>query len=138
MINFKRLEELTKALKPIHQSGKSFHVTVVYKKNKLLCIANNNYKKRHPHYKFGHYLATKGGNYVAGIHSECAALIKLGQEDCSDLTFVNIRIDGNGKPAISKPCKNCQRLLNQVGFKKIWYYDGEKYTCDAKKVLHSE
>lgn len=126
-INFKRLEEITKALKPIHQSGKSFHVTAVYRKNKMLCIAHNNYNKEHPYYKFGEYTPIKGGKYSAGIHSETAALIKLGFEDCSDLTFVNIRIDNNGNPAISKPCENCQRVLDQIGYKRIWFYDGERY-----------
>lgn len=128
-INFRRLEEICSALKPKYQSGKSFHVTFVYKKNKLLCIANNNYKKNHPYHKFGEYKAIKNGKkYQAGIHSECAALIKLGLEDCSDLTFVNLRVDNNGNPAISKPCANCQRLLDQVGYKKIFYYDGKQYT----------
>lgn len=127
-INFRRLEEITKALKPRLQSGKSFHVTFVYKKNKMICIANNNYKKNHPYHKFGKYNSTKNGkNYQAGIHSECAALIKLGEEDCSDFTFVNLRVDNNGDIAISKPCPNCQRLLDQVGYKNLWYYDGESY-----------
>lgn len=128
-INFKRLEEIAKALKPVHQSGQSFHVTVVYRKSKMLCIANNNYNKNHPYHKFGEYVPTKGGEYFAGIHSETAALIKLGLEDCSDLTFINLRIDNNGNPAISKPCPNCQKLLDQIGYKKIWFYDGKEYIC---------
>tara|TARA_R110000765_G_scaffold213066_1_gene318102 strand:- start:1208 stop:1603 length:396 start_codon:yes stop_codon:yes gene_type:complete len=128
MIKFKRLEEIAKALKPIHQSGKSFHVTVIFKKNKLLCIANNNYKKLHPWHKFGRYLPTKSeGVYTSGIHSECAALIKLGRMECDDLTFVNLRIDNNGEPAMSKPCKNCHRVLEQVGYKQLWYYNGNDY-----------
>ena len=128
-INFKRLEEIARALKPVYQSGRTFHVTAVYKKNKMLCIAHNNYNKKHPYHKFGVYKPLKDGseNYTAGIHSECAALIKLGMEDCSDLTFVNIRIGSDGKTAISKPCDNCQRVLDQVGHKKIWFFDGQKY-----------
>lgn len=129
-INFQRLEEITRALKPSQQTGKSFHTTFVYRGSKLLCIANNNYNKNHLHYRFGAYQPTKSGSkkYIACLHSECAALIKLGLEDCSHLTFVNCRVDNNGNPAISKPCANCQRVLNQVGYKKIWYYNGEKYT----------
>lgn len=128
-INFNRLEEISRALKPVHQSGRTFHVTFVYKKNKMLCIGHNNYNKKHPYHKFGVYKPFKDGgeNYVAGIHSECAALIKLGMEDCSDLTFVNIRIGSDGNAAISKPCDNCQRLLNEVGHKRIWFYDGSRY-----------
>jgi len=132
-INFKRLEEIAKALKPVSQSGKNFHVTFVYNKNKLLCVANNDYRKRHPYHKFGEYLPEiKTDRYIPGIHSECAAIIKMGLEDCSHLTFVNLRIDNNGNPAISKPCNNCSRLLNQIGFKQIIFFDGEKYI----KVKH--
>ncbi len=128
-INFKRLEEIAKALKPVRQSGRSFHVTFVYKKNKMLCVANNNYKKSHPYHRFGKYKSKKTnvGHYQAGIHSECAALIKLGLEDCSDLTFINIRISNNEEPAISKPCKNCQFLLDRIGYRALWYYNGKRY-----------
>ena len=126
-INFKRLENLAKALKPLNQSGQSFHATFVYHGNKLICIANNDYSRLHPYHKFGQYIATKNGNYIAGLHGETAALIKMGLEDCSHLTFVNVRIDNKGNAAISKPCLNCQRLLTQTGYKSIWYFDGTTY-----------
>jgi hypothetical protein len=123
-----RLEEIARSLKPARQSGRAFHVTAVYRKKKLVCIAHNDYNKRHRHHKFGVYAGDHpGSDYQSGIHSETAALIKMGVEDCSGLTFVNIRIDNKGAPAISKPCKNCQRLLDSVGPKEVWYYDGEKY-----------
>lgn len=128
-LNYKRLEEITRSLKPTHQTGKSFHATFVYNKNKLICTAHNNYNKLHPYHRFGSYVPTKHekGNYIPGIHSEVAALLKMGQDDCSDLTFINIRIDNNDDVAISKPCPNCQNLLDSIGYKKIVYYDGTKY-----------
>lgn len=127
-INFQKLENITRALKPIHQTGRSFHTTFVFNKKKLVCIANNNYSKQHRYHKFGHYKSKcNTGNYIAGIHSECSALIKMGVEDCSHLTFVNIRIDNDDKVAMSRPCENCQGLLNNIGYKKLWYYDGDKY-----------
>ena len=129
-INFKRLEEITRSLKPICQTGKSFHATFVYKKNKLVCTAYNNYTKQHPYYKFGKYKSTKRAsvNYIPGIHSEVAALPKMGSVDCSNLTFINVRIDNMNNVAISKPCPNCLRLLDSIGYKKLWYYTGNTYT----------
>ncbi len=134
-IKFKRLEEITRSLKPVHQTGKSFHATFVYNKNKLICTAHNNYNKMHPYYKFGKYKATKNNNnkYIPGIHSEVAALLKMGSSNCTSLTFVNIRIDNNNNVAISKPCPNCQNLLDSIGYKNLWYYNGKnyiKYTYD--------
>lgn len=127
-INFNKLEEITRALKSSKQTGKSFHTTFAFRGNKLLSIGINNYNKHHPSHKFGKYKPTKGsGIYVPGIHSEVSALIKLGLEDCSDITFVNFRINNNGTLANSKPCLNCKRVLEQVGYKKIWYFDGSKF-----------
>jgi|LakMenE18May11ns_1017448.scaffolds.fasta_scaffold9956071_2 hypothetical protein len=133
-INFKRLEEITRALKPTKQTGKCFHTTFAFKGNKMLAIGYNNYNKLHPHHKFGVYEPTKdlNSNYTAGIHSEISCLIKLGVEDCSDITFVNVRIDNNDKPAISKPCANCECILEQVGNRKVWFFDGDFYVYKGK------
>ena len=129
-IKFKRLEEITKSLKPVCQTGKSFHATFVYNKNKLICTAHNNYNKMHPYYKFGNYKPTRSNSnkYIPGLHSEVAALIKMGNMDCSNLTFANVRIDNNNQVAISKPCRNCEKLLIEIGFKTLWFYNGKEYT----------
>jgi prepilin-type processing-associated H-X9-DG protein len=127
-INFGKLEEITRALKSSKQTGKSFHTTFAFRGNKLLSIGINNYNKQHPSHKFGKYVPTKSeGNYIAGIHSEISSVIKLGLEDCSDITFVNLRIDNNNKLANSKPCLNCNRVLDQLGYKNIWYFDGHSF-----------
>jgi len=127
-INFSKLEEITRALKHSKQTGKCFHTTFAFKGSKLLAIGINNYTKQHPLHKFGPYKSSKGGDYKAGIHSEVSAIIKLGLEDCSAITFVNLRIDNNNKLAKSCPCINCQRVLDQLNYKNIWFYDGEKFT----------
>lgn len=133
-ISFSRLENITSALKCNAQTGRSFHATFVYNGSKLICVAHNDYTKLHRYHKFGKYTKPNDrGNYESGIHGECAALIKLGLFDCSHLTFVNIRVDNNGNPAFSKPCCNCQRLLNQVGYKYIWYFNGENYVKEKFK-----
>ena len=133
-LDFQRLEETAKAMKPIFQTGKSFHVTFVFKKNKFICAATNNYNKQHPYHRFGEYKATKSNspNYQSGLHSEVAALIKLGKEDCSEFKFVNIRINNENEPAQSKPCKNCQKVLDQVGYKEIWFMQESGKYCKIK------
>lgn len=121
----KKCIEITKCLKKDKESGRSFHSTFIYDKNKLLSIGFNSYKKLHRSHKFGVYKGTKDNpeQYVAGIHSEIDAIIKLGRTDCSRLTFINIRIDNNDCPNISKPCENCFRVLQSLGFKQIYYFD---------------
>ena len=132
MINFKRLEEISLALKSEKQTGRSFHTTFVYNGSKMLCIATNDYTRYHPYHKMGHYVSTRtpGQIYEASLHSEIKALIRLGLEDCSHLTFVNIRIDNDNLPAISRACPNCYNILREIGFKKFYYFDGEKYKLE--------
>lgn len=128
-INFNRLEDITKGLKGKEQTGRAFHATFIYKGPKLISIGLNNYNKSHKSKKYGVYESNKNyRTYRACIHSEVSAIIKAGVQDCSGLTFVNVRIDNNGKPAVSKPCNNCMKLITeQVGYKNLWYYDGRVY-----------
>lgn len=117
--------EITKCLKRDKTTGHSFHTTFIYDKGKLLSIGFNNYKKLHPRHKFGIYKGTKDNpeKYISGIHSEIDAIIKLGKTDLSKFTIINIRIDNNNCPNISKPCENCFKVLQGLGFKQIYYLD---------------
>lgn len=129
----KRYVEIARALKPNNQTGQFFHVTFICKNRKILSIGINNYRKNLDAKRWGEYRplkTTRTPDYHPGIHSEISALIKLGREDCSDLDFYNVRIGNNhGEIMISRPCLNCQRVLNQVGFKNIYYHDENKRVC---------
>lgn len=127
----KRLEkciEISLGLRSSKQTGRSFHTTFVFNKNRIISIGTNDYNKHHPYHKMGKYTGYKTNpeHYRPCLHSEISALIKLGEEDCSRYTFVNVRIDNNNKISIAKPCQNCQRILDQVGYKRIIYSSGEK------------
>lgn len=133
-INFTRLEEISRALKTTDQTGRSFHTCFVYHGNKLLSISKNNYNKSHLEYKHGKYVSRKNnGHYNAARHAECASLVRIGKEDCTELTFVNIRVNNNGEPAKSKPCVNCERLLRSFNVKEVYYHDGSKYVREKYK-----
>ena len=45
---FRRSIEITKALKPSKATGRAFHSTLIFNKNKLISIGVNNYNKTHP------------------------------------------------------------------------------------------
>jgi hypothetical protein len=119
----KKCIEIAKCLKKDRQTGRAFHVTFVYNKNKLISIGINNLKKLHRRNMFGAYKGFKDNpeKYIASIHSEIDALIKMGKTDCSKLTFVNVRIDNEDKVKIAKPCQNCMKVLQGLGFKNIFY-----------------
>lgn len=127
-MDFERLIEISRALKGKNQTGRAFHTTFCFRKNKMLAIGINNYSKTHP--LTSSYLPRKNNNkktFVPVIHSEISGIIKLGFDDCSDITFVNIRIDNNDMPNMARPCLGClDVLMNQVGYKRLFYtyYDG--------------
>ncbi len=115
--------EIAKCLKKDRQTGRAFHVTFVYNKNKLISIGINNLKKLHRRHIFGCYKGFKDNpeKYVASLHSEIDAIIKMGKTDCSKLTFVNIRIDNEEKVKMAKPCQNCMKILEGLGYKNVFY-----------------
>lgn len=118
--------ELAKAMKPAHQTGRFYHVTFICKKRKVIAVGFNNFNKNHPEHKWGKYAPQKTvntDNYEPCIHSELSAIIKSGHEDCSQYDFFNIRINNHNEIAPSKPCVNCQRVLQQVGYNRVYYFD---------------
>lgn len=120
--SFNKYIELSKALMPDYFEGKCFHTTFVIKKNKLQKIGINQ-QKTHPANLRYKYIGKDGTDIrtMVGLHSELSAILKYGKEDCSDCTFVNVRINKNGKPTMAMPCVGCQDIFKQVGYKKVYY-----------------
>lgn len=117
------MKEIALALKPARVTGRAFHVTAVFHKNKLVGIGHNNYNKTHPLINKYNYIGKEDDDYRPKIHSELAAWLRLGDEDCSKYTFFNLRVNKNNKFGMSRPCSGCRHLLKQIGFKKFFFTD---------------
>jgi len=92
------------------------HFAFILNKSKIVSIGRNS-KKSHPiNQKYGYFDGS-------GLHAEACAVIKSGNIDHSRHTLVTFRIDRNNKVAMGKPCRHCQKLLNDVNFKEIYYSD---------------
>ena len=115
--------ELTKSLMPNNYSYKSFHTTFALYKKKIIKIGINKPKHTHPFNLQFDYLDRQQNNisHEVGLHSELSCFLKLGSEDTSNLTFVNVRVDKNNELNYSKPCHGCQQALKLFGFKKMYY-----------------
>jgi hypothetical protein len=119
-----RLIEIAKSLQHCRE-GRSLHFSFILKNNQLLVTSVNSYKKLHPYHRFGLYKPLKNNcqNYIAGVHSEISAIReyinKFGNSDFSGLTIFNVRLSKNGEEMLSKPCGNCQRVLDSFNFKSI-------------------
>jgi cytidine deaminase len=106
------------------QDARTFHVTFITRRGKIQKIGVNS-MKTHPKNLRYNYFGKYGEDIreFVGVHSEMSAILKYGKEECYDCTFINVRIDRNGKVCMSMPCRGCQSILKQVGYKNIWYTD---------------
>lgn len=118
-----RLVEIAHAMKPDLSSGKSWHITAIVKQGKIICIGWNNYNRLHPAHIYGEYKNYKGftDKFRPVLHSEISALIKLGQEDLTGYTMINLRINNLNQVALAKPCFNCEKVLLGLNLKRIYY-----------------
>lgn len=84
----------------------------------------NDYTKFHPKSK-------KFGFTVKALHSEVAALIDYKGEKSAlkNYILINIRINKFFEISISKPCKCCQDVIDQIGFKKVFFSNKQGEIC---------
>ena len=102
----------------------SFHFTFVYERNKLISIGQNiidipNAKA----IKFANRFGVVEKYRSKFLHSEISALSKLYGRFHIDnrLKVVNIRLNKDMVLCNSKPCPNCQIVLDAFGLNRIWY-----------------
>jgi deoxycytidylate deaminase len=100
-------------------TGKNKHFSFLFRRGNLISLGWSDSCKTHP-------LASKYGYRHETIHSELACILRV-RSDLKGCRLVNTRINIRGEIGISKPCKNCQRLLRDFGIVDVWYtnYFGE-------------
>ncbi|NJO61906.1 MAG: hypothetical protein HC836_27795 [Richelia sp. RM2_1_2] len=117
-------EEYEKAA-PNH--GRCFHVSFILHGSRILTCGINNYNQQHLIHKFGAFEARyRYGYYHPGRHSEIEAIKKINKcifkPDYTKYNLVNLRINRNGKLALSCPCANCMRIISEkYHFKRIYF-----------------
>jgi tRNA(Arg) A34 adenosine deaminase TadA len=112
-MRFEKLEEIAYSLLDKRDS-RCFHVAFILKKKRILSIGWNK-SATHP--------LTKKYNYqpFAKTHAELAAVIRLGEIDCSNLDLAVLRINKNDKIDSSKPCSGCAHMIKQLNFRNVYY-----------------
>ncbi len=118
-----KLIELARSMRPQKSTGQFFHISAILRKNRIVSIGWNNYLKSHPSRRFGHYADYKGfgGDFRASLHSEISAIIKLGEEDLSGFSMINIRIGNFNQVCMSRCCPNCFRVLRDTGLDTLYF-----------------
>lgn len=114
--------------------GRTFNVCFAVKKSKIIAIGLNDYDRKMPAYskqfktKYKQYGEE---TYQPCLHAEMSVLLKLGTDDCSDISFYNVRLTKACHCCNSQPCSNCYRMLKIVNAKHIYYYDNDMNICES-------
>lgn len=99
---------------PQHNNYK--HFSFIIKRNRIISLGWNLQKKTDT---FAHKFKYKH----PFIHSELMAIknFPYPPTELYKCKMINIRLNNNKQLRLSKPCKNCQNLLNFFELKEIWY-----------------
>ncbi len=89
---------------------------VLIQKGQVVSVGINSYKT-HPKLRYR--------SEFPYLHAEQQAIFRYGMDRCEGLDLYVTRIWKNNQYAVSKPCKVCQQLIDDIGIKNTYYIDDE-------------
>jgi deoxycytidylate deaminase len=113
----KKIEQITIDFKSSNQAPNK-HFSFLIQKNRILSIGMNSSVTTHPMNRILGYRADL-------VHSEMDAYLNVRwmNIDFAKCYLVNTRINNFNKFGRSKPCKPCQKLLQKIGIRKVYFTD---------------
>jgi hypothetical protein len=115
-----------------------YHFTIAFDVNKPILICQNNpIKINHKAYRIGQQFNIQTYQDFPYVHSESHLVSKLLDRYNSidtNLSIVNVRINRQGIVLLSKPCENCQKILDAVGLKRV-YWSMDKNTFASNEGI---
>lgn len=117
-----------------------YHFAIAFEVNKPIAIAQNNpIKIDHKAYKIGQRFNIQQYQEYPYSHAESHLISKLldtYNTIRSDWSLVVLRINRQGKILLSKPCNNCQSILDSVGLHKVyWSIDKDTFGYRSKELI---
>ena len=133
---------LKRALRLVHQEWKqdksraSFHYAFAIRKSRVVAFGKNNlFDASKTALKIGRSLNIDKWKEYPYIHAECDVIAKLDEKyDKDELAIVSLRINRNGEFRLAKPCINCQKTLEILGYKNVWW----SINSDSNLILTNE
>ena len=90
------------------------HGAVLVHKNTVIASGFNSYKTHPIMAKYTHF---------PHLHAEQKAIIRAGLDNCEGLDLYVVRVDRRKRFAMSKPCRVCKKLIDEVGIRNVYYTD---------------
>jgi deoxycytidylate deaminase len=113
---------VNRAIKAAKYSTHRFRVgAVVYRNSQHWSSGYNQASKTHP----------RSPHPFRSIHAEFDAVLNMvssndswWNDELSDCSIYVHRLKRNGESGLAKPCQWCQKMLDMVGIKEIYYSEG--------------
>jgi hypothetical protein len=117
-----------------------YHYAIAFSgKKPILVCENNPIKINSKAYKMGKRFNIQTYKEFPYIHAESHLVSKLldrYNEIDDDLSIVVLRINRQGKILLSKPCDNCQKILDAVGLHRVyWSIDRNTFGSSFNKIF---
>lgn len=117
-----------------------YHYAAAFKGNKMIEFAMNNpIIKDAKAYRLGQQFNIKRYKKFPYLHAESYLVTKLlSRYDKIDASWkiVVLRIGRSGKILLSKPCCNCQKILDSVGLDTVyWSIDERTFGAPQQRIL---
>jgi len=122
---FQKFIDLAYALFDPAHSPRTFHVSFILYKNRIISIGINNAKTTPVNLlnpKYG-----KDGQNISGIKGSCSEWVAISKmKNMTNIRFcksilVNVRLNRNKIIDVSRPCHSCQSLILFLNLKKVFY-----------------
>ena len=116
-----------------------YHFAVAFDVNKPIEIAQNDpIKINHKAYRMGKRFKLDHYQKYPYIHAESHLVSKLLDRYNTirtDWSLVVLRINRQGKILLSKPCENCQKILDAVGLSKVYWSIDKNHFANNNRII---
>ena len=117
-----------------------YHFAIAFNVNKPILVAQNNPTQiNHKAYQIGKQFNIKHYQRYPYVHAESHLVSKLldtYNAIDTNLSIVVLRINRQAKILLSKPCSNCQKILDAVGLTKIYWSIDSKTFASTDKIIN--
>ena len=116
-----------------------YHFAIAFDVNKPIEIAQNDpIKINHKAYRIGKRFQLEHYQKYPFIHAESHLVSKLLDRYNTirtDWSLVVLRINKQGRILMSKPCENCQKILDAVGLNKVYWSIDKNHFANDNRVI---
>lgn len=119
---------------------KRYHFAIAFDNNKPICISQNNpIKVNAKALRMGEMFNIQTYKEYPYNHAESHLVSKLLDTYNTidpDWKIVVLRINRPGRLMLSKPCENCQKILDVLGFNEVYWSLGENKFSDGNNIIY--